>query len=141
MRATIGLLCGGALAVAAALAGCGSDTGGAHRGTAAAAPASGSSHAEAVSAESIARAIVRAGAPPQPAPGGLPARGRGPVGVPTAAHCRQTGPRAYACSVTFGATPSTFDIRVKRNGDFIARPRAGGAVQVVFGVWSTDRTR
>jgi hypothetical protein len=155
MRATIRLLCGGALAVAVALAGCGSDAGGPHRGpaanppaaggpaagTGAAAPASGSPHPEVVSADSVARAIVRAGVTLPPALGGLPARGREPVGVPTAARCRLTGPRAYACTVTFGATRATFDVRAQRNGDFIARPRAGGPIQVVFGVWSTDGTR
>jgi hypothetical protein len=145
MRVAMGVWSCVAVVVAVALAGCGSGPSGAAPRGSDAAPAVGGGPAKGVlppgsapiSAAGVERALVRALTPPAPSPGALPARGRAPLGALTAASCRPVSPRVFACSLTFGSTPTRFTVRVQRNGDIAARRHGGGSGPGAFGVWST----
>ena len=90
-----------------------------------------------VSAASVERVLVASRTPPALLPGSLPTRGRAPSEALTAASCHAVAPRVFACSLTFGSTPSRFTVRVQRNGDVIARRQGGGPGPGAIGVWST----
>jgi hypothetical protein len=145
MRVVPGVACGVTVAGAAALVACGSGpSADAPRAAGAARAATGSPAqgvlargAAPVSAASVERALVAPRTPPALLPGSLPTRGRVPSQALTAASCHSVAPRVFACSLTFGSTPSRFTVRVQRNGDIVARRQGGGPGPGMIGVWST----
>jgi hypothetical protein len=145
MRVVSGVCCGVAMAGAVALAACGSGPSTDAPSAAGTAPKAAGSQAQGVlaratapvSAASVERALVAPRTPPALLPGSLPTRGRAPSEALTAASCHAVAPRVFACSLTFGSTPSRFTVRVQRNGDIIARRQGGGPGPGAIGVWST----